>query len=262
MSVEREDIGWQHHVDDTDGNPEFYEGRALWQNDLNQVTRFKGVQTYNKSSLLDHVTRLDFLQVSLSSKLRFLTGIEIDGLKTKRFAEHHDDAEVITGDIPSPIKAAWTDEERLKFTHKENEAMQILARRYMPEKYVPLYLSDWKEVSEKQSAEAQIVDIADKWDGLCEVLTEIRCGNDSSEIFKVLENYQGIFKRLSKHPLMNTLLDHRALGFDHIPTVEEAKGMSKIDINVIDQPNGIDEFWKRVFDPNVPYVYEIIQSAK
>lgn len=150
-------------------------------------------------------------------------GVLLDGRKISRLSLHHDDAEYWTGDIPSPKKAAFTKEDRAKHLREENEAMIQAANKYMPERYRQLYLDDWEELTTKQTPESQIVEIADKWDGLCEVMTDIRCGNSTPEIFEVVQNYQALFEKINKLPLMHLVKQHPFLGLDHIPTVEETK---------------------------------------
>jgi len=249
--------GFQLVLEDTEiGSLEFKEKKALWSNELNAVKRFEKVPTIHKSSLLEHVIRVNALAVRLKTYLEDVTDTPIDLYKLIRLTHRHDDAEVIIGDFPSPEKAAFTPEEKDKYHRQEDEAMVTLAERYMPERFKQLYLDDWEEVKAKQTPEAQLVEISDKWDGLCETLTDIRSGNDSPEIFEVLENYQALFNRLDKLPVMKILKQNPSFGFNKIPTVEEAKSFTTY--REYFQRAGADEadFWKWVFDPSLPAVYK------
>lgn len=244
-------------LEDTDHNPEFLEGKLRWESDLRGVYRFAEVPTIHKSTLLDHAVRVNSLALLMSGYLAKRAGIHLDNLKLTHLDHHHDDAEVITGDIPSPVKAAFTPEERDAFRRREDEAMEQLAKRYRPERYQQLYLDDWQEVSAKQTPESQLVDIADKIDGLCETLTDIRCGNNTPEIYEVLTNYQKIFTKINAYRITKQLQGNTGLGQIRVPTREEAEQLPKIDLNLLDEGNGYDAFWQTVFDPKLPDLYQI-----
>ncbi len=255
--TEQEDIGLAFRLEETEiGSREYKEKRTVWSNDLLSVIRFAEVPTIHKSNLFEHVANVNMLAQSMASYLAATDDNLLDGGKIYRLALHHDDAEVITGDIPSPVKAAFTQEEREAYRKREDEAMVELSQKYMPSKFQQLYLDDWKELTAKQSPEAQLIEIADKWDGLCETITDIRCGNDDPEIFQVLKNYQALFKKMESFPLMEKLEHSFHFGFKHIPTIEETTNFSKIDLNLLSEVDGKDAFWERVFDPSLPAIYK------
>lgn len=255
--TEREDPTLQPFPEDADPDfKEFYDKQFQWALDLDHIARFSEVPTIHKSTLLDHVSKVDSLSRHMASYLKQSQGINLDLEKLSRFALHHDDAEVITGDIPSPVKAAFTEEQRAEFKYKEDEAMQTLAEKYNTKRYQKQYLDDWKELSAKESHEAQLIEIADKWDGLCETLNDIRCGNDTPEILEVLNNYQKLFERITTLPLVDSIKQNSSFDFSHIPTVKEAQSLSKIDLNLLQEKNGKELFWERVFDPTLPNLYK------
>jgi 5'-deoxynucleotidase len=243
------------HLADNDFNPEFIYTKNQWQTDLRGIHRFAEVPMIHNSDLLQHATRVNSLAMTLTSYLIQAHGLKIDGLRVSRMALHHDDAEVITGDIPSDLKASLTPEEVTALKEAEQKAIEHLSERYMPEKYRDLYIRDYEEMAAKTSIEAQIVDIADKWDGFCEVITDIRCGNDTPEINSVMENYGKIAARLNRHPIMKQLQESPLLGFSDNPTSEEVEAYPKINLDLLNGTNGKANFWKTVFDPTLPRFY-------
>jgi|GEM_PF-6188631 len=254
--METYELGRQLTIDDTDSNPEFREGNIKWETDLMRVYRFEQEPMIHNSTLLQHVGRVDTLTALMVSYLSRAYGEELDGYKITRMARNHDNPEVKTGDIPSPVKAAMTPEKKFAHTQLEREITAQQASEYAPKRYRDLYIHDWEEATAKQTPEAQLVDIADKWDGLCEVINDIRCGNDTPEIIEVLKRYIKIIDRIKKYPIMEKLKDNPLFSFEEPITVEGVENLSKIDLNLLNGENGKVEFWKRVFDPNVPNSYK------
>lgn len=140
------------------------------------------------------------------------------------FATHHDDDEIITTDLPSPLKLQMTEMEKAKHAALERKAFAIVGKEYLKlsgevlERYC-LYMRQYQD---KLILEAQIVDVADKFDAVGETLHEIRCGNKT--FLEVYQYYKDERLELLRHyPFWKTLEDNPSLGLNNLPTVEEAE---------------------------------------
>ena len=138
--------------------------------------------------------------------------------------------------------------EREQLNSEEEFAARILSQEYLPPKYQELYMEYFHEMKEKKSNESQIVDLADKWDGLGETLHEIRCGN--AEFLKILPNYHKIFGELQKHSIWSMLPNGIRDELGSLPTVEEASNLPPLSLDLLHQ--GGDAFWQQVFHPSIP----------
>ena len=149
---------------------------AEWQEALGGIPRFHKMEMIHRTSLLTHAYRVR--QISLGiGRVCTEAGYEINQSTIARRSLHHDDPEVETTDIPSPEKRAMTPEQKAQLRSEEMDAARRLAIKFttLPRE---TYISDQEEGSRKETVEDQIVDVADKLDGLCETLHELRCGND------------------------------------------------------------------------------------
>lgn len=222
---------------------EYWEQRPTlkWDRSLHAIERFHEYKMIHRTNLLIHAKRVKALALEIGGGC-LQKGYPIDMSKIERMSIHHDDPEIETGDIPTPVKRAMSFEEKKQLKRKEMDAASRLAVELttLPRE---TYLSDHKERVQKESIESQIVDIADKIDGLCETLHELRCGNES--FWDVLENYRRIFsEELAKYPICENL-------DIPVPNKEAVLKMGKIDIKMLDE--GRDrEFWGIVFNPGLP----------
>lgn len=97
-----------------------------------------------------------------------------------------------------------TQEERSDLKKAERKAAVALSILFMPSEFQELYMIYYDEMSEKETIEAQVVDIADKWDAICEVIREIKSGNYL--FIDVLKNYrEDIFPHLMRHSIWQTV---------------------------------------------------------
>lgn len=211
-----------------------------WKQALSTIPRFSAIDAMiHRTSLYDHVNRVQSLSFSVAQACK-RADYEFDMSIIERRSLHHDDPEVETTDIPSPVKRAMTPEERLELRERELGAARRLAGRFST---LPpdTYISDQEEVANKETIENQIVDVADKLDGLCETIHELRCGNKTFR--PVLENYREIFVDLEQHPIYGCL-------DIAVPSLEDVEKFP-IDIELLKEGRR-EEFWKNVFDPSLP----------
>lgn len=149
-----------------------------------------------------------------------VTGLEYDSEKLLRLGVYHDDAEFLTGDIPGNIKRAMSEEERTSPSWKEEEASRALAKYCLNingELDVDQYIEDQREAREKATFEAQIVDVADKWDALGEVMHELRCGN--WEFIPVFKRYEKLFKGFNKYDFWRRIKADRRTELGETPLI-------------------------------------------
>lgn len=235
--------------------------------DLEQVLRFEQAEkVIHRNNLHTHMLRVSYLSHDLAQHLKQTHSLPVDPSKTHRLARYHDDPEVITGDIPTPIKYSMKPHERQKLRKAEEEAIKALATRYFG--LNPLnrrrrqYLQDQLDMTKKETLEARIVNIADKIEGLCETIHEIRCGN--ATFHQILNNYRKFFTNfIPNEPLFSLVnADEKyKVTLDVVPTVAQAIELKPISLATFN--NNEEKFWKDVFDPNLPSFYKqwLIVSA-
>lgn len=148
---------------------------------LSEIPRYQDVEMIHRTSNLVHALRTTRIAEAMAWFLKRVPGQQFDPdlSKVRYFSAHHDDHEIITGDIPAPFKAGFTEDQRIFLREKEEEAARTIARELglVGDDY-EAYVAASKEVHDKQTIEAKIVKIADNFDALGEILHEIRCGNN------------------------------------------------------------------------------------
>ena len=231
--------------------------------DLSNINRFDGenfdgARMIHQTTLNTHEARTKALLFQANNALR-AAGVDIDNFRAGYVLGVHDDHEVLTKDIPSPVKLMMSSEEREQLRNQEEAAIRILVERYMLAEFHDLYLELWHEAQAKETPEAQAADIADKWDGVCETLHEIRCSN--TDFLEVLERYRSfILPRVEKHKVWPAISSHPHIQLDRIPTPGEADQLPKISLGTL-RGLGYDAFWKEVFDPKLPEFYKRWMTA-
>lgn len=228
--------------------------------DLERILRFdQAEKVIHRNNLHTHMLRVSYLSQDLARHLQTNYGLHVDPAKAQRLALYHDDPEVITGDIPTPIKYSMKPHERLKLRKAEEEAAKALATRYFGlnplSKKRRQYLKDQRDMTEKESTEARIVNIADKMEGLCETIHEIRCGNETFN--HILNNYRSFFQSfISSEPLFELVNSDTTykITMQTIPTVDQAKSLQPITLDVY--KTDPKTFWANTFDENVPGFYK------
>lgn len=144
-----------------------------------------------------------------------------------RKAYHHDDPELITGDLPTPVKLAMSPEERAVFKQEERESVRLVASRYLSfssERSFNDYLEEQDELLDKKTFDARLIDVADKLDGLGETLHELRCGNESfQKVYKVYRDE--VFPKFENYDFWEILKRDPAIMLGNFPTNEDVSKM-------------------------------------
>jgi 5'-deoxynucleotidase YfbR-like HD superfamily hydrolase len=214
-------------------------GEIMWVRELSKIKRYSPKNKENPKMIheqdnFNHTRRVMYLG-------RFLTNILLQNPSkpykpnlrhVSNMGYHHDDPEIITDDILATTKAKMSKEELEKLKQKEDLASHVIAHFIfgLTPPQDDIYINDQREIREKLTLESQIVDVADKWDSLCEILHEVRCGNKPfSELLSFRQNVFVKFKE--SYPFYKVIKNNSLLEFDKIPTPQQAEELPTIDIN-------------------------------
>jgi len=209
-------------------------GLREWAQRLLVVPRYEGLEMVHRPNLLVHsmavkalAIRMGFILDELEDEQIFFDFLPGDLIV---FANHHDIAEIYTSDIPAPVKKTMSKEQRLDLQQKEDEACRKLCRElfgYKDKEEINCYLALQATMKEKTSTEAQIVNLADKFDCLGEKIHEIVCGNSS--FIPLVENSRTAFEELSSYSFYQYL--EGDFGLAHIPDEEELRRLPRLTKN-------------------------------
>lgn len=203
----------------------------------------------HRPDLALHTTRVGRLSHDLGTILE-RSGTSINFRRLKHVAEAHDMAEIVTGDIISPFKERMTNEQKVLLAQLEDEGIIKVAERYYPLHLRQMLIGHFREAREKKTTEAQLVKIADVWDGMSEALNEIRCGNEK-EFLPIFANWKRRMGWLDRLPIWETLKSDPTLGFLPFLSQEEAGSLPKISIKTY-EVEGREAFWQEVLRPDIP----------
>ncbi len=140
---------------------------------------------------------------------------------TDFLATHHDDHEIIDTDKPSPEKESMTAGQKANEIKQELAGFEKVGKNYLQldEGELKSYLDAMRSYQKKESIETQIVDVADKLDGIGEALHEIRCGNIG--FFDGYQFYRDTkLNNFKKYNFWEKLKKHSSIGFDPMPTLD------------------------------------------
>lgn len=207
-----------------------------WQAMLPWLEKMQNAHRYEKepsmlhrTDMFTHTRRVPYIADHLLYYLQvagFPQALTTNRTKLFRMGYHHDDPEIITGDYPSQVKIAMTPNEKQNLKQKEKDAARILASTFLnfiyPNSFDD-YLEEQSDILEKQTFEAQLIDVADKLDALGETLNELRCGNYA--FIKVLNNYRKIFKRFEAYDFWKILKKDPAIQLSKFPSNKQARSM-------------------------------------
>lgn len=201
----------------------------LWAQNAERVKRYDGIKMTHRTDLWTHARRTTFLAMNLTMAIEDTEDLVYDPRKIVRLAYHHDDAEFLTGDTPGNIKRAMNPEERAELSLREDSASRALAKYYLniaDDLNVDQYIADQKEIREKKTLEAQIVDVADKLDALGEIVHELRCGN--LDFIPVFQRYVKVFQDFERYDFWRKVKSNPKVGMEYPLTISEVLLIEKI----------------------------------
>lgn len=214
------------------------------------------LQMIHRTNLLTHSMRVKFLAQYIGLTLDGLEDqqviIDFDHYKVVTAADQHDVAELITDDYPAPDKNRMTTEQKKILDEDEFLAAELICEQYFSpssKREVERYLALHREVKERSTIEAQIVNIADKWDALGEKLHELVCGNDS--FLPLVENSREAFAKFETLDFWEYLKDDEILGFSALPTDCDLEKLLRVSYS--DITPGAENFMQSVLATNVKY---------
>lgn len=215
----------------------------------------------HRPDLWTHIRRTAYLSEIIG---KYLNGLDhspfnINLKRTFNMGYHHDDSEFILPDINSQTKHKFTSKQRDNLKKQENSSIKALAVFLYGYKQDSLeyeqYLSLHKELEEKQTLEAKIVNIADKWDAVGEILHDIRCGN--SNFTKLMDFSVNRFKifSFSCHTFWDILEKSPVFEFDKIPSSKKASNLPTISIDDLRKPSDVTKIMSWETTRDYPSVY-------
>lgn len=166
---------------------------------LHGIPRFGTIENMtHRTSVLIHSLRVVQHTIFFSDILG-ISGLPVDQRKTLFMADHHDDAEIKTGDISGKINrnTSPSDNERIR-KEERSAAQSIESIISKPKGFKNYYPTVYEELERQETLEAQIVQFADKWDGLHEAIHEVTCGENRQVFERVIEEYRPVFAKFRK----------------------------------------------------------------
>ena len=153
----------------------------LWQTreyDLKNVKRYGRMRVmFYRTDLHLHSQRVKALVKSISEEVRNLYP-NFNPKKAGLIALHHDDHELITGDVPLQLKLRMNGDDLSDLKEQEILATEAIAKIYPKTVGKHRYLDLTLHAIHKDCLEAQVVSLVDKCDGYCEAIHEVLAGND------------------------------------------------------------------------------------
>lgn len=248
-------------IHEQEHNPTIAE--ILWMKKLSDIKRYSSKEGGNPKMIheqdnFNHVRRVMYLGEFLANILLQNSSLPYkpDLKRVRYMGYHHDDPEIITGDILATVKAKMKEEELQKLKQKEDLASYAIAHFIFGLKppQDKIYIDIQKEIKNKTTLESQIVDVADKWDSLCEILHEVRCSN--KPFSKLLSFRQRVFNHFKKnYPFYEVIENNSLLEFDKIPTPQQSKKLPTINIDDLKKPIHVSEIMSFEKTKGLPACY-------
>lgn len=198
-----------------------------WEAALSRVLRYEGLPMIHRSNDLLHVQRVSALAQYLGEKLEAADAkvYKTDPELLLYFGLHHDDVETLTGDYPATEKARMSREERESLAKEEFDSARacgLIYFRWNSEAFNG-YVFSQKEIREKQTLASQIVDVADKWDALGEIINE--SANGHQDFIELLAFRRRKFAELQEKYSWLHQEHQGSLSWLTVPTDEEVAAM-------------------------------------
>ena len=141
---------------------------------MKYIDRWALMRNSRRENLSEHSLEVSMIAHALAVIGNTYLGKDLDAEKTALLALYHDSTEIITGDMPTPVKY---DNAQLKTSYKDMEqkaAQKLLSM--LPEKMQPAY----RDIFEKNEDDAylwKLVKAADKLSAYIKCIEEEQAGN-------------------------------------------------------------------------------------
>ena len=140
---------------------------------MKYIKRWQLMRSTREENIMEHTQSVTLLAHALATIHNDIYGGSADVLKTVLYAMYHETSEVMTGDLPTPIKyynrsihGAYKDLEKAAC-----EKMTGMLPKKMRESIAPYVLAD------EESVEYKLVKAADRLSAYIKCLEELRSGN-------------------------------------------------------------------------------------
>lgn len=164
---------------------------------LHALRRFSSIEKMtHRTSVAEHTLRV-MTHSFFFTKMLLCQGVLVDLKKVNFFADHHDDPEIVTGDISTLKKRDASEEEKAKMEQDEKSAVSKVDRLIQKPLGFRDFPQEYEEYKSQKSLEAQIVNYLDKWDALHEAIHEVVCGENKEGFEQVIRDYRHLFEELN-----------------------------------------------------------------
>ena len=140
---------------------------------MKYIKRWQLMRSVREENIMEHSQSVAMLAHALAVIKNERFGGKVDVLKTVLYALYHETSEVLTGDLPTPIKY-YNPEINAAYKGIEAVACDKMLSMLPPElrtAYEPIVREDGSELERK------LVKAADKLDALIKCIEEVKCGN-------------------------------------------------------------------------------------
>lgn len=148
---------------------------------MKYIERWALMRNANNENVSEHSLEVAMLSHGLAIIANERCGKRLDANQIALMGLYHDAGEIITGDMPTPVKY-YNEDIKEAYKRVENVASHTLLNKlpdYMKKYYEPLFFPD-----EHSAYEWKLVKAADKLSALIKCMEELRAGNQE---FKTAE---------------------------------------------------------------------------
>lgn len=175
---------------------------------IKYINRWSLMRNTRNENLSEHSLEVAMIAHLLATIRNIRFGGNVDAEKCAVFAMYHDTTEIITGDLPTPVKYNNPD---IKTAYKAVEAQacrQLLS--YLPDDLKEVY-SDILEPSDKYAEEKKLVKAADKLSALIKCIEEDSMGNKD---FREAQKATMFSLHMMEIPEVQVFIDEFLDGYD------------------------------------------------
>ncbi len=191
-----------------DNSGEMYTFYAF-MNRMKFITRWNLMRSNIREDLMQHSASVAILGQALATIRNEMFGGNVNVDKVAALALYHDTAEVVSGDLPTPVKY-YNDTMKNAYSEIEGAINDRLINS-LPEELRAAY-AEYVEPDEN-TIEYKIMKVADKLSAYIKSLEERQLGNRDFD--KAIARLENVFKDLQvEYPELKYFLDHFIDGFN------------------------------------------------
>ena len=181
-------------------------GFFAFMNRMKYIKRWSLMRSTTGENIMEHSQQVSMLAHALAVINKVVLGGDANPEKAACIAMYHEASEVITGDLPTPIKYY---NKELTDAYKELEALATERLNNMLTDELKPTFAEYL-TPDKDSLEYKLVKIADKLAAYLKCVEEIRCGN--KEFVKAEKTIKATLKA-TKSPELDYFMENFAPAF-------------------------------------------------